>query len=77
MIAPNCHLRNIVDGATCFLGDLCLCPVVIETHHGGEVAWIDIWGVTLSDQSVGIGWISDYEYFYVFAGVVVDGLTLN
>ena len=47
---------------------------MVESGHGGEVLSWEVWGVSLADQGVGVGWVADDNGFGIAGAVVIDGL---
>ena len=48
-----------------FFGELRHRPVVVEARHGRELAGVEVLGVLLSDETVGVGRVTDDEHPYI------------
>ena len=77
VVAPHCEPLDLRDRRAGLRRQLCQRPVVVETHHGCEVARIEVGRVALGDQAVGIGRIADHENLDAARGMVVQGLALH
>ena len=60
VITPDRHLADVVYRSPGFLGELGFSPIMVEPCHGGELSGVDIGGVALGDQGVGIGGVADH-----------------
>ena len=58
-------------------GELCHCAIVIEPRHGGEIARIQVWCITLCDEGIGVRRVTHDQHFDVTRGIIVECLTLD
>ena len=77
MVAPNDHLLDGVQRLADLLGDLGHGAVVVQTHHGGEVAHGDFGGGLHGDECVGVGGVADNDDADIAGSDFIDGRTLN
>ena len=76
VVAPNGELGNLSDGGIGLLSNLSQSAVFIQTHHGGEVARVEVRSAATSDVGVGIAGVTDNQNFDVAVGDFVHCLTL-
>ena len=74
MVSPDSHLLDVGDLGVGLESELGQGTVVIQTGHGRETGGGEIWGVSLADQSVGVGGVANDDGLDITGRVVVDGL---
>ena len=77
MVAPHAQFFDIGHGFTCFGSNLAQSAVVVQTQHGGEVAWLQVRGRLHSDVSVGVGGVADHQHFDIARCHGVQSLALG
>ena len=76
VIAPNCHLANVINVSPRFASELRLGPIMIEARHRREVPGIEVRGVGLCDQGVGVRRVADDQHFHTAARMIVQRFSL-
>ncbi len=76
VVTPDDDAINVSAVLTCLFGQLRDGAVVVETSHGRELTGFEVWCVTVCDQRIGIGRVTNNQHFNIAAGIVIDGLAL-
>lgn len=77
VIAPDYHIFDFFHVSTCFLGKYSYCAGMIQSRHCCEILFRDTWCISWTDQSIGVGWISNDENFDRLFGMRVKSFTLH
>ena len=77
VVTPNRHLGDCGDWLSKFLGDLADRTIVVQTGHRCEATGIQSLGILLSDQSIGVGGVTDHKNFDVALGTTGQRLALR
>ena len=77
MVAPDGHVGYRGNLDSCFLGELCFGPVLVQTGHGEPPICRHVPGVVHGDEAIGVAGVSDYEDAHVGGGVILDGPALS
>ena len=74
---PQIVIFDVGDRRAEALSELADRPVVVEAGHRGEAARVEIGGVALGDQRVGVGRVADDQHLDVALGAARQRLALR
>ena len=77
VVAPDHHSADILWIGTGMVGQNAAGAVVIQAGQGSELRRTKIRRVTAGDQCIGVGWITDYQYFHIRVRIVIQGAALT
>ena len=73
VVSPNGHLLDVSHGGSSLKCKLGKGSVMIESGHGSEVFSWKIWSVSLANQRISVGWVTNDNSLGITGTVVVDG----
>ena len=77
VVAPDRHLRDVGRLDAGLGGELGDGPVVVEPGHRRELPRVELLGVLLGDEAVGVGRVADDEHLHVALGAARERLALG
>ena len=75
VVSPDGHLLDISHGGSSLECKLSKGSVMIESSHGSEIFSWKVWSVSLANQCVCVGWVTNDNSLGITGTVVVDGFT--
>jgi len=75
VITPDAQVFNISNFAVSFLSNLSKCSVMIQLSHGSEIFLRYVFSIMLSDQTIGIAWITNHQNFTGTLSIIIQSLT--
>jgi len=75
VVTPNAELLNIGGLAVELFSNLGESTIVVKSSHSVEVLLRKVLGIVRSNETVGVGWVTDDQGLAVSSGVVIDGLS--
>ena len=77
VVTPDGEVGDVIDMDSCFVGQLVLSSVVVESSHGGELFLLQplLDSMSHGDVCVGVGWVAYYQYFHISGCIFTNGLS--
>ena len=76
MISPNSEIRHFCHIDPCFISELCLCTILIESSHGEPAIGRDIFRIVHGDETVGIAGIPNHEHANIAGCILLNRFAL-